>query len=258
MTSVAVRVFEVSARAYRRTWKGTAVSTFLSPVLFLTAMGLGLGTLVNRNAGLDSLDGLSYISFLAPGLLAANAMETGASQSAWPVMAGIKWLKTYHAALATPVGVRDLVAGNLAWTAARLAMGAVVFEVISALFGAIPLGAGMLAVLPAILTGLAFAAPVTAYTARSDEEARLTTLFRFGIMPMFLFSGTFFPVSQLPGWLQPVAYATPVWHGVELCRVVALGTASSWPLAAHVLYLVAWMVAGWFFAVRYLEARLKP
>jgi lipooligosaccharide transport system permease protein len=258
VSSSVLRVIEVNARNYKRTWRGSAITTFLSPVLFLAAMGVGLGTLVNSGAGSRSLDGVSYIAFIAPGLLAATEMQTAAGESAWPVMAGIKWLKTYHAALATPVGVSELVSGNLLWLAIRAILTGVVFVAVAVAFGAMEPARGLASIAPAVLTGMAFASPVTAYTAASEQETRLTALFRFGIIPMFLFSGTFFPVSQLPGWLRPVAYATPLYHGVEVTRSVALGVPAQWPVAAHVAYLAAWLVAGWIVAVRVLEKRLKP
>jgi lipooligosaccharide transport system permease protein len=253
-----LRVVEANARSYRRVWKGSFVSTFLSPVLFLAAMGLGLGSLVDRNTSVQSLQGLSYIAFLAPGLLAATAMQTGAGESSWPVMAGIKWIKTFHATLATPIGVDDLVLGFLIWIALRLLMVCIAFVVVMALFGAVPFVDGLLAVPAAVLTGLAFAAPIVAFTAYSERETRLSSLFRFAIIPMFLFSGTFFPVSQLPGWLQPVAYVTPLWHGVELARAAALGTPESVAPALHVFYLLGWLIAGTFLAERGLRRRLQP
>ena len=258
MLPVALRVVEVNARNYRLTWKGSAVTTFLSPVLFLAAMGLGLGSLVDRETGERALEGVAYISFLAPGLLAATTMQTGASESSWPVMAGIKWVKTFHAALATPVGVGDLVAGHLAWVAVRLLMTSVVFVAVMVAFGAVSVVEGAVAIPPAVLTGMAFAAPVTAYTASTDEEARLSTLFRFAIIPMFLFSGTFFPVAQLPDWLEPVAYATPLWHGVELCRAASLGATTSVAAWAHTGYLALWTAAGWYLSVVALRRRLQP
>ncbi len=258
MLPVPLRVVEANARTYRRTWKGSVVTTFLSPVLFLAAMGLGLGSLVDRETGARALEGLAYISFLAPGLLAATTMQTGASESSWPVMAGIKWIKTFDAALATPVGVPDLVAGHLVWVAVRLLMTSVVLVVVIASFGAVSLADALLAVPAAVLTGMAFAAPVTAYTASTEQETRLSSLFRFAIIPMFLFSGTFFPASQLPDWLESVAYATPLWHGVELCRGAALGTDATLPVAAHASYLLAWVAVGWSLSVRSLRRRLLP
>jgi len=253
-----LRVVEANARVYKRTWKGSAVTAFLNPVLFLLALGLGLGSIIENNPGVEGLGGVRYVSFIASGLLAATAMQTGAVEGSWPVLAGIKWTKTYHAALATPVRVTDLVSGNLLWLAVRVALSAGAFAIVSAAFGVLaPID--VLAALPAaILTGMAFAAPVTAYTPVAKDETRLSAVFRFAILPMFLFSGTFFPIEQLPGWLQPIAYITPLWHGVELCRSSAIGFDTALHPMVHLAYLALWASVGWWFAQRNLRKRLQP
>jgi lipooligosaccharide transport system permease protein len=233
------------------------ISTFFSPVLFLIAMGIGLGSLVDQGRGQADLGGLGYLAFLAPGLLVATAMQTGAGDGSWPVMAGIKWTKQYHATLATPVGVRDLVVGHLGWIGIRLAFVSVVFIAITAAFGAVESWWGAAAVIPAVVTGLAFAAATTAYAAHLESDTGLSTLFRFGIVPMFLFSGTFFPISQLPDWLEPLAYVVPLWHGVELARGMALGLPTTWSPAIHVAYLLAWIVGGTLVAFRTFRKKLR-
>ena len=245
MTAPAVRSLQSWAYRYKRTWRGSAFSSVLQPVLFLAAMGLGFGSLVNQRAsGQQSLGGFEYIDFLAPALLAAAAMQTAATESSWPVMAAVKWLKTYDAMLATPLRVRDVLAGHLTWITMRVAMGSAIFIVVMTLFGTIKSPAAILLLPAAVLTGLAFAAPICAFSVTLERDSGLTALFRFGIIPMFLFSGTFFPVSQLPSVLQPVAYITPLWHGVDLCRGLSLGTASFLGSLGHVAYLSLWVVVG--------------
>lgn len=255
-TPAFLRAVESSATAYRSTWRGSIASSFLSPVLFLAAMGMGLGSLVDRAGRADDLPGATYLAFLAPGLLAAAAMQTGTGESTFPVMAGIKWTRRYHAALATPLGARDVALGQLAWVLVRVTITAVAFTAVVVAFGAAESAAVLLAVPAAVLTGMAFAAPVTAFTASVDNDYALSGLLRFVIMPMFLFSGTFFPVDQLPEWLQPLAWVTPLWHGVNLCRSLALGTASVGEAAGHGAFLVACVVAGAVVAVRRFERRL--
>lgn len=253
----ALRVFESNLLGYRRTWRGSAVSTFLTPILYLTAMGLGLGSLVDRGVGTAELE-VTYVAFLAPGLLAASAMQTGAGDATWPVMAGIKWRKTFAAKLATPVTVRDLVVGHLGWVTFRLALMGLWYAVVIRSFGIAPLDRTLLAVLPAVLVGLAFSGPLLAYTATVDDAQGLTNLFRFGITPLFLFSGTFFPVEQLPDVVQPLAVLTPLWHGAELVRGTVLGWPTAWPWWAHTAVLVGCLAVGGALAVRQLERRLKP
>ena len=170
----------------------------------------------------------------------------------------MRWAKTYEATLATPNrGARPRLR-PLPWVATRVAFTAAVFVVVMALFGAVSLGRGLIAILPAVLTGMAFAAPTTAYTSSLKDHQGLVSLMRFGIVPMFLFSGTFFPITQLPGWVQPVAYLTPLWHGVQLTRSVALDIATAWSPVMHLGYLLAWFAVGVVMAVRLMDRKMRP
>ena len=169
-------------------------------------MGLGRGTLVDSN---NPDIGISYLAFVATGLLAASGMQNGAVDGSFPVMAGIKWRKSYDGMITTPVSPADIVYGRFIWTALRLTFVLTIFAIIAVLFGAMELGPALLAVPPGVLTGLAFASAITAWTVTREDDTSLSTLFRFAIVPLFLFSGTFFPISQLPDFLQPVALATP-------------------------------------------------
>jgi lipooligosaccharide transport system permease protein len=246
---------EAHARYYRRTWRGSVISSFAVPLFTLVAMGSGLGTLVNDSGGVA---GGTFIAFLAPGLLAATAMTTAAGEASYPVMAGIKWTKSFHAALATPVSVADLIYGLFGWLGIRLLFNLVIYAAIMSAVGAASWGAAMMAVLPAILTGLAFAAPITAWVATLEKDTSLASLFRFGIMPLFLFSGTFFPIEQLPDFLEPVAFLSPLFHGVELTRAAA-----SVPGSPHLLWwihaavLVALFIGGTMAAVRNLGEAMR-
>jgi len=241
----AVRVLEHELLVYRRAWRGSIFSSFLSPVLFLAAMGLGLGSLVDAagaaggtgGAGGAALAGVSYLAFLAPGLLASTAMQTAAGESTFPVMAGLVWVKSFHGMIATPIRPSDVVVGKLTYIGLRLLLVIGAFFVVTVLFGAVTGPGAILTVPAALLTGLAFAAPIAAYSATQRDADGFNALFRFGVIPLFLFSGTFFPISQLPEILQVVAVLTPLWHGVDLCRSLALGTVEPMVAAIHVAYL---------------------
>ena len=250
-----LRVLEADARVYRRTWRGSVISTFLNPVLFLLAMGIGLGTLVDEGAGSTTLD-LPYLTFLAPGLMAAAAMQAGAGDASYPVMAGLKWRQTYQAALATPLRVNDLVVGHLGWVAIRLTFVTTVFTLVMVVFDATSLPEGLAAVPPAVLTGVAMAAAVMAYTARLKSEQGQAGMFRFVVLPLFLFSGTFFPIEQLPDFLEPLAYITPLFHGVALCRGLALGVDHLVHPALSVLYLVTLVGVGTWLTIAGFRKRL--
>jgi lipooligosaccharide transport system permease protein len=251
------RAFAYWLAQYRRTWRGTAISTVLEPVGFLAAMGLGLGLLVDDGSGARDLGGVSYLTFIAPGLLAATAMQTAAFESTYPVLGAVKWQRQYYAQLATPLRVVDLLAGHLLFVAMRLLITGVVFLTVMQLFGAIDSAWAVLAVPVVVLTGLAYATPIFAFSASLEDPTAFSMLFRFGIVPMFLFSGTFFPVDQLPGVLQPVAWLVPLWHGVDLSRDLALGQATWSAAAVHVVYLGLWVVGGFLVALRRLSRRLE-
>jgi len=262
MTAVSrsLRFAESEVIAYRRTWRGTVITSFVNPILFLAAMGSGLGTLVDNGSG--GL-GVPYLAFVATGLMAATAMQNGAGDGSFPVMAGVLWRKNFHGTITTPLGPADIIWGRLIWGFARLAFVLSVFAVIAYLFGAMELGPALLAVPPSILTGLAFTAVITAWTVTQNDGTSLGSLFRFGIVPLFLFSGTFFPISQLPDWLEPVAYVTPLFHGVELVRKIALPTTDSdivtgVPIWVSLAYLLAMLAIGIFLATRLLDRRLRP
>jgi lipooligosaccharide transport system permease protein len=236
--SFAVREFRYWLTNYRRTWRGSIYTSVLSPVLYLGAMGLGLGKLVDVH-GTARLGGVSYLAFLAPGLLAAAAMQAGIEESTYPVLGSVKWRRTYYAAAASPLRPADIYHGHLLFTTMRLAMNSAIFLAVMAAFGAIT-SPWVLAALPvAVLTGLAFAAPIEAWAITVVKDTSFALVFRFGMIPLFLFSGTFFPVTQLPAWIRPLAYITPLWHGVALCRSLSLGTATLGGALVHVGYLAA-------------------
>jgi lipooligosaccharide transport system permease protein len=251
-----LRSFAYWLTQYRRTWRGTAISTVLEPLGFLAALGLGLGVLVDEGAGSATLDGVSYLEFLAPGLLAATAMQTAAFESTYPVMGGIKWHRTYHAMAATPLRVVDILSGHLLFVAFRLVMTSAVFLFVMASFDAVNSPWGVLALPVAVLTGMAFAPAIFAFAATRENDSGFAMLFRFGIVPMFLFSGTFFPVEQLPDWMEPVAWVTPLWHGVDLARDLCLGRPELTSAIVHVGYLLAWVVVGFVVARQKFEQRL--
>lgn len=241
-TPIAVRVLEGHVRAYRHTWRGTTISSVVTPILFLAAMGLGLGTLVDGGRGVAG--DFSYLAWLAPGLLTVSAMQGGAGDGAFPVMAGLRWVRNYHAIVATPVRPSDLLLGNLVWAAIRLAVIGGVFVAIAVAFGAMELGPGVLALGPAVLTGLATCAAVSAFMATRKSDLAMSGLFRFVIVPLFLFSGAFFPLSELPDVVEPIARINPVWHGVELTRALALGEPTVLPAGLHLAVLIAVLVVG--------------
>src|ERR1700704_6064170 len=148
MTS-ALRVLEHNLIVYRRTWKGSIFMSFVSPILFLAAMGLGLGGLISRGP-VRTVDGLPYLAFLAPGLLVATAMQSGYVETTFPIMARIQWERTYDGMLATPIRVLDVLAGEFGWLAVRLALESCAFFLVMLLFGTVHSLLGLLAIVVAV------------------------------------------------------------------------------------------------------------
>lgn len=256
-TPAVLRVVERNAHVAMRLWKGSVGFAFVGPVLFLAAMGLGLGGLVDEGAG--EVAGVRYLVFVAPGLVAANAMQAAAGESLWPVMAGLKWVGSFKAMVATPLAPGDVMGGHVVWSAARSGVSAVAFLSVAALVGGVPSPLGVLAVPAAMLCGAAFAAPLAAFAATQETDIRFPVVMRLGIVPLFLFSGTFFPVDDLPGWAAPVVAASPLWHAVELCRAATTGTVEpALPAAVHVAVLAAVTAAGWCWGTRTFARRLTP
>jgi len=242
---------------YKRTWRGSVITSFLMPFLYLTAMGVGLGSFVDANSGPSALDGVSYLSYIAPGLLATTAMQTAIGESTYPVMAGFKWQKFYFSMAATPLRVVDVLAGQVAFVAFRIGLTCAVFMGVLAAYGAVDNVLGGIAALGVVVVvGLAHTTPMIAATSRMKSEAGFALVFRLGILPMTLFSGAFFPISQLPRAIEWLAYLTPIWHGVTLCRELTLGTATWLPALGHLSYLSAFVLVGWYFSVTGFARRL--
>jgi lipooligosaccharide transport system permease protein len=252
--TLALRSYEFWLTHYRRVWRGSIVSSIVNPVFYLAALGIGLGTLVNKSASPPG--GVSYAHFVAPGLLAAAAMQIGVNESAWQVLGAFKWTRQYFAMSATPLGPASILAGHQLFVASRIAFSCTAYLGVIAAFGGIASWQAVFAVPAALLTGLAFSAPVDAYAASTESDTGFSAIFRFGVVPMFLFSGTFFPISRLPLALQWLAYATPLWHGVDLTRGLVLGTTGAVRALGHTAYLLAWVVAGLALARRCYARRL--
>lgn len=242
------------AFSYKRTWRGSITVSFLYPVLYLAAMGVGLGSLVDQHV--HRVAGVSYLDFLAPGLLASTAMQVGGNESMYPVLDAIKWAKTYFAMIATPLTYKDVLRGHIAWIASRLTLVVSIYLAILAAFGTVHSDLAVFAIPAGVLTGMAFVVPIVAFAASQDNGNAFNVIYRFGLIPLFLFSGTFFPITQLPGWLQPVAQATPLYHGVALCRALVIGGISPLGAFAHVAYLFALGAIGYACALRTYRRRL--
>jgi len=249
------RVWQRNWLVYRRLWHRSLAFGFLQPVLFLTAMGLGIGALLDPN-DLSAFGGFEYIDWLGPGLLAAMAMQTATFESTYPIMNKIMWGRNYEAMLSTPLEIRSIVGGELAWSAFRIGTLAAVFLVVLTLFGIPRSPLAVLAIPFTILIGVAFSACLIAFTATQKNDVGFSAIFRFVINPLFLFSGTFFPLTQLPDEIEWIPWLTPLYHGVELVRGSILGTLDPVTAPFHLGYLLLMFGIGVWLADRTLTRRM--
>ena len=243
-------------RSYAQTVLFTAVG---SPFVYLYAMGVGLAGLVDRNLGDGAVDGVSYLVFLAPALLASSAIAVATEEFTYPIMLGFRWNPTFFGMNASSIQPGQIINGLVISVAARMLVTCTIFYVFMLVFGAVPGWFGFVAVLVALLTGLAFGVLVMAYTATlKDDTGQLAMVERFVVLPMTLFSGTFFPLDVLPSYLQWIGWISPLWHGTELSRVFAYGLPEPiWLSLVHVLYLAALLAFGWIWARRLATRRLN-
>jgi len=253
--TLSVRAFRCWLVMYRRTWRSSVWSSVFGPLFYLGAMGYGLGSLVDKN-GTASLGGVPYVVFVAPAVLGVQAMNSGLTNGMFPVFGGIHWNKIYIAARATMLRPADIYRGHLLFIAMRVTMNSACFIVFMAAFGLIRSPWAVLLLPASVLLGMAFATPGAAWAVTLDSQTPMNYIFRFGSVPLMLFSGTFFPISRLPEWIRPLAYATPLWHGVALCRSLSLGTVDLGAAAINVGYLVAMTGVGLWLGDRSYRRRL--
>lgn len=252
----ALRMSDFWLTLYRRTWKGSVISSFVTPLLYVLAMGVLLGGFIKGDPA--KLEGAtSFLMFVAPGMLAAQSMTLVFGETMYPVMGMIRWNKTYFSMIASPLSVRDVVASQLAFVLLRVGLTSAVFILVMSPFGVFSsVGGALLALVVQVLVGLAFAAPMLALTSSLKDESAFSVIFRLGMIPMFLFSGAFFPVSNLDPVLEVLARLTPLWQGVDLTRMLTVGHVDAGWTLVHLAYLGVLAALGCVLAVRRLEKRL--
>ena len=222
--------------------------------MFLSAMGLGLGSLVRTPA--EGFQGVEYLSFFATGMLAAQAMQTGTFSAAWPLLSKFLWRKTYEPMLSTPLSVRDLFFGELVWIGVLLLQQVVPFFAVMVLFGIVDPAAGLLSIPVAVLLGLSCAAALMAFTATLETDRPYAWVMRFIVTPLFLLSGTFFPVEELPAWGQFAAQLTPLYHAIDLIRQLTIWDLSPGSAVIHLGYLAVFLTVGITIGLRNFKRRL--
>ncbi|TPW73494.1 ABC transporter permease [Schumannella sp. 10F1B-5-1] len=240
---------------FRWTMIATAIGT---PLLYLFAFGVGLATLITGNVGPGGANGeVSYLEFVAPALLVTAATLVATEEFTFGVLLGLKWNPTWIGMNASPLTGAQIVTGHFLFIAVRMVITVSIYYVVILLFGAMPSPLGILLIPVGLLAGFAWTF-IAAYSATiREDKGQFAVLQRVVILPLTLFSGTVFPLAQLPWFLQPLGWASPLWHASELGRQFAYGpTEPFWLTLVHVVYLLALAAGGWMLCQRIVKRRL--
>jgi len=228
---------------YRREWQGSVFSGFIEPLVVLAGLGIGLGVLVGDKAA-EITGGVSYVAYIAPALMVSSAMNLATAEAAWPILARVAWVRIYHAIVATPLNAADVMVGAITFIVGKVAFAAAFFAGVLLVTGIAtsPTGAlGMIGV--SVLTAFAFGAPMAAFSVTQK------------ITPLGFFSGTYFPIENLPFAAQVLSWFTPLAHGVALSRSMALGTPVTY-VWFHVGALLLWGIVGTVVAIYLFRKRM--
>ncbi|GAA1825459.1 ABC transporter permease [Nesterenkonia flava] len=249
---------EATLRAMRAYGGVILASSIFQPIMYILAMGLGLGVLIGDGADFSAYGAQSYLMYIAPAVLASTVAMSAGIEFTFPVMEGFKWRRKYYGAQATALTPAQIASGVILGVSVRFILHSVIFIGVLFAFGVLASPLAWLQVITASLGGLAIGLPIMAYISTLREEKGHASLIqRFVIMPLFLFSGTFYPLSNLPGPLQVIGWISPVWHANELGRVLAFGQPTPlWLTAVHAIYLGAVVVIFWIITARIFERRL--
>ncbi len=248
------------AEHYLRTAKSYAASLLFfsvgQPFLYLVSLGLGLGSLVDKGVG--SVDGVPYVVFVGPAILISTVVMGASAEMTYPVMSGFKWQRLYYAPIASPITPGQVAIGHFTAVMIRFTLQGLVVWLMLLAFGAAPSGWSWLVIPVGALAAGAFGAPLQAYAASiTTDGGQFAFIQRFVVMPMFLFAGTFFPLSVMPVSLQWIGWISPIWHGTQLARLVSYGAVvPGWLVAVHLAYLGALTLGGLLLARRIYVRRL--
>ena len=253
-----MHVAEARVRGMLKWWTSIAAFSLGNPVLYLFSVGIGIGALVDANGGSTQLGGVSYLTFLAPALLASAALASFQEEMSFPIMEGFEWDKSFFAMNSTPINGKDIVNGIVASSFLKTAVTVGIYEAVLLAFGAIDLNVALPMFFSALITGIAFGAVMMAVTSYiKNDDGFFAIIGRFVIAPMVMFSGTYYPLESMPFYLQWVGWISPLWHGTDLGRVISYGSPQQgWIVISHWLYLATWLVVGLTLAYRQVSKRL--
>lgn len=256
----ALYVAEHQLRSMRSYGWTIVMSGIGSPLLYLLGMGLGLAAFLDAPVAFGPDGAVPYVVFVAPALLVTAAVGVTTEEFTYTVMAGFKWRRIFWGMNASPVSPEQVASGLVLAVLARMTFVTVAYSLLIVAFGALPnLAAALVLPVVGVLGGVAFGMPLLAYsTSLKDDAGQFAAVQRFVFTPMFLFSGTFYPLETLPGWLHWVGWISPIWHATELGRAASYGAPTTpGATTVHLAFLVALALGGWLLARRVFVARLR-
>ena len=229
-----------------------------NPLFYLIAIGVGVGVLISKNSGTSGTGGIPYLAFIAPALLASTAIQGTLDEVVFPTIEGFKWRKLFFAQNATPISGAQIALGVYLAAIARAFFSVTIYYLLLLVFNVVELSESFLLVPTAIFGGASFGALMLFFAATVEkDDFFFTVLGRLVIMPMFLFSGTFFPLDVMPIYLQPIGWVSPLWHATELGRHASYEYGlSGLMIAMHIIYLFTFLAVGLTLAPKQFERRL--
>lgn len=251
-------ILEARIRGMLKFFWVIAAMAVLNPLLYLISIGLGVGTLISNNLGPQGMDGVSYLTFIAPALLATSAIQGAMDEVIFPTMEGFKWGRQFFGMNSTPQSGANIAGGVFLGALVRTTLSVLVYSLVLYLFGAMDSPHAYFAIPIAIFAGASFGAVMLAVASYvNNEDMFFTIVGRFIIGPMFLFSGTFYPLSTLPIALQFFGWISPLWHATELGRYATYGhSISGVMISVHFLFMAVMLIVGLLVAFRQFQIRL--
>jgi lipooligosaccharide transport system permease protein len=251
-------VAENRLRNMAKWWLSIIAFGLGNPSLYLLSIGIGVGSLVDSSLGPNAIDHVSYLTFLAPALLASAGIQGALDEVTWPTLEGFVWDRTFFSMNATSITGRQIVSGVLMSAMARCVLQVFLYELCLLAFGAITWQSIPILLLVSATAGFGFSAIMLAFSASiKDDDGVFALVGRFIITPMFMFSGTFYPITSMPIYLQWIGWISPQWHATNLGRALSYGSpVESWLIVIHWSLMLVLAVIGISWANRVFERRL--
>jgi lipooligosaccharide transport system permease protein len=255
----AIYVAENRIRNMLKWWSSIIAFGLGNPTLYLLSIGIGIGSLVDKSLGANAIDHVSYLTFLAPALLATAGIQGAMDEVTWPTLEGFVWDRTFFSMNATAISSNQIVNGVMLAAMARCVLQVFMYELCLLAFGAISIQSIPILLLVSSSAGLGFSSIMLAFSASiKDDDGIFALVGRFIITPMFMFSGTFYPITSLPIYFQWIGWISPQWHATNLGRALSYGMPiEPWLLIIHWSVFLIMAIIGFSWAHRVFSRRLS-